>query len=297
METTLKVKFVAFDQATPDLFAKAESKLRRQCASLLFETSDKRADIIYFISGGSELEAVNTLDKSLSTLLLAGAANNAWAAATEVKAFANQNGIETQLVSFDTINLEEQLIQHLKIISSFEKLKGQRLGLIGSVSDWLVSSDVSAETLKKVFGIELIQLPYEELEDYLTYPEDPQMKTLFPNLIQQQSQLGSVSSFLKDVVAQNKLDAITIQCFRMVKEKSVTACLPVALINHNGIPAGCEGDLVSISAIMLVKALTGIIPWMANMVAVESTHILFAHCTIPLQHSKYFEIYTHYESY
>lgn len=57
--------------------------------------------------------------------------------------------------------------------------------------------------------------------------------------------------FLKEVICTNQLDAITLECFDMVNNHSVTACLALALLNSRGVVAGCEGDLVSLPGMRL----------------------------------------------
>jgi L-fucose isomerase-like protein len=66
----------------------------------------------------------------------------------------------------------------------------------------------------------------------------------------------------------------------MVKKDCVTACLPLAKFNNDGIPAGCEGDLTAIVGMMLCKELTGTIPWTANVNKVTDEVCMFSHCTI-----------------
>jgi L-fucose isomerase-like protein len=295
MSNKIKIKFIAFSGAEKIVFDQIRQKLE-VVPGLNFEESSENADALYFLSGGSEQFAIDSLVKSSINLLIAGRENNAWAAATEVKAWANMNGFEAVMIPADDIMNSEKLEQYIQIKRSFDRLNGQRVGLIGEVSDWLVASSVSPSLMKEKLGIELVGLLYENLPDYLSFPEDEQIKLLFPSLDSQQTEIASVSSFLKDTVLQNQLDALTIQCFRMVREKEVTACLPVALMNYNGIPAGCEGDLVSIVSIMLLKEITGQIAWMANVASVDEKSILLAHCTAPLQLAENFRIKTHYET-
>ncbi|MBS4062193.1 MAG: hypothetical protein KG029_17480 [Bacteroidetes bacterium] len=295
MSDKIKLKFIAFAGAEQNLYDQVKGKLDTT-PGLNYEESNENADALYFISGGSEQFAIDSLVKGSINLLIAGKENNAWAAATEVKAWASMNGFEAVMIPADDIMNTEKLEMYIQIIRAFDRLNGQRLGLIGEVSDWLVASSVSQSSMMEIFGIELINLPYDQLQDYLGYPEDEQVGVLFPSLAAQQSELASVSSFLKDTVRQNQLDALTIQCFRMVREKEVTACLPVALMNYNGIPAGCEGDLVSIISIMFLKEILGQIAWMANVATVNDSSILLAHCTAPLQLAESFQIKTHYET-
>jgi len=82
---------------------------------------------------------------------------------------------------------------------------------------------------------------------------------------------GKVSSMLKKVIEDHKLDAITVECFSLVQEKNVTACLGLSFLNDLGIPAGCEGDICSIIGLMIAKELTGALPWMANIAGISGS--------------------------
>jgi L-fucose isomerase-like protein len=61
-------------------------------------------------------------------------------------------------------------------------------------------------------------------------------------------------------------------------------------------PAGCEGDLVSLTGMVLIKALTGKIPWMANLAGIKDGKVWFSHCTVPFNLIDSYEINTHYET-
>ncbi len=288
---------VAFQGAGEEMIAKAARHLQQIFDELKKdEPSLTVCPLIYFISGGSEQQAIMLLRHGTLNLLVAGSGNNAWAAATEVKAYAMQHGFQAQLIAEYAPDFKQQLVQWMKVKTAFDRLSGQRLGLLGNVSDWLVASAPEEALLRQRFGIELIGLPLDAMPDYLHSTHDPQFQQCFAHNTIQPEVLASVSGFLKQAVADHRLDALTLQCFRLVKEKGVTACLPIALMNFNGIPGGCEGDLVSIAGIMLLKELTGHIAWMANMVKVETDKILLAHCTVPLQYAKKTTINSHFET-
>ena len=294
---TSNTSIVAFQGASEEMIAKAARHLQQIFDELKkVEPSLTVCPLIYFISGGSEQQAIMLLRHGTLNLLVAGSGNNAWAAATEVKAYAMQHGFQAQLIAEYAPDFKQQLVQWMKVKTAFDRLSGQRLGLLGNVSDWLVASAPEEALLRKRFGIELIGLPLDAMPDYLHSTHDPQFQQCFAHNTIQPEALASVSGFLKQAVADHRLDALTLQCFRLVKEKGVTACLPIALMNFNGIPAGCEGDLVSIAGIMLLKELTGHIAWMANMVKVETDKILLAHCTVPLQYAKKTTINSHFET-
>ncbi|PKP54108.1 MAG: hypothetical protein CVT92_00835 [Bacteroidetes bacterium HGW-Bacteroidetes-1] len=296
MQEVIRLKFLAFTEAPDEVITEAEMKLISLNPDLKFERVEENADGVYFVSGGSENFARESLLPSEINILIAGKENNAWAAATEVKAWASQHDLQSVLISADEPNFVVHLHQYVMIKQSYTRLKGQRLGLIGEVSDWLIASSFTPELVMQKFGLELLQYSYGDLPDYLSFPDDKEFSAMFPSLQSQQKELTSISSFLKNTIAVNHLDGLTIQCFRMVRERGVTACLPVGMLNSKGLPVGCEGDLVSIFSIMLMKELIGQIAWMANLVSLNEESILLAHCTAPLKPSTLYQIKTHYET-
>jgi L-fucose isomerase-like protein len=203
------------------------------------------------------------------------------AAATEVKAYFNQNKIRSILLDYDEGWTKEFAANLYAVKNGLNNLRGQQLGLIGDVSEWLVASNFDPSLLQTTLGIHLKHIPWKSLLTFQSMVASDELIRTF--LIDDPSQLEETSkvyTLLKGCLCAEKLDAITVECFSLVRDHGVTACLPLAKFNTEGIPAGCEGDLVSIVGMMAAKAITGIIPWMANTVKVAEERSLFAHCTI-----------------
>jgi L-fucose isomerase-like protein len=81
-----------------------------------------------------------------------------------------------------------------------------------------------------------------------------------------------------------------------VQENDVTACLGLSYLNDLGIPAGCEGDLCSITGMMIAREIFGELPWMANVASIQGNEVLFAHCTAPTAILSEHHINTHFET-
>ena len=62
---------------------------------------------------------------------------------------------------------------------------------------------------------------------------------------------------IKKVCEEEKLEALTLSCFKLIEQIDTTGCLALSLLNDDGIMAGCEGDLQSIFTLLAVKSLTG----------------------------------------
>lgn len=294
---SLRVKPVAFRNAPDHLVSEKTSSLRSMGPDLAFELVEKEPDVIWFLSGGSEREAISHLSTDRFTLLLAGFEDNAFAAAMEVKAWAGREGVPVMLVSFDEAAQKGFLQQYEKVCRSLRMLAGQRAGLIGGVSHWLVASGFPLELASQRFGVDITHFSWDRLPGYRGYAADPDfLKEFQGHGIDQLEAEAGVYGFLKEVIRANQLDAITLECFDMVNDHSVTACLALALLNSRGIVAGCEGDLVSMVGMMLIRSLTGHIPWMANVAGYTDGRVILAHCTAPLNLVNDFRLDTHFET-
>lgn len=295
--TPLKIKLLAFRGVPDAVFENADTQLQKLIASENYVLDDENPDVLYFLSGGSEMPATEVVTPGRFYILIGSRHNNSYASATEVKAWMNARGIPSLLLDEDEADTRAVLENYLKVRSALENLKEQRAGLIGNVSDWLISSAIEATLLKEKTGIQLIQIPWEKLKHFSEFEPSETFLNAFAghNNIDLQD-TARVYSMLADTIAANKLDAITVECFPMVKKDGVTACLPLAKFNNDGFPAGCEGDITAITGMMLGKELSGMVPWIANTNKVTNDLCVFSHCTIAPCLIDNMQIKTHFET-
>lgn len=293
----MKVTPVAFRNAPGRLLSEKTSSLRAMFPDHAFEMVDQHPDVVWFLSGGSEREAISYLTPDRFTLLLAGFEDNAFAAAMEVKAWADREGVSTMLVALEDAAQSGILHTFDQVCTALRLLDGQRAGLIGGVSHWLVASDFPLKLARQRFGVDITQFSWDRLPDYRGYAADPDFLEVFRGSgIEELKAEAGVYGFLKELIDNHQLDAVTLECFDMVNDHSVTACLALALLNSRGIVAGCEGDLVSMLGMMLIRTLTGQIPWMANVAGYTDGKVVLAHCTAPLYLVSDFRLDTHFET-
>lgn len=293
----LNIQTVAYRNAPESLAENSRKALRESFPRINLRFVSDKADVIFFLSGGSEQEAIKAMQAGKYYLLLGGPGHNAWAAATEVKAWAGSKGISARLVSMEDAVNAQALNDFAAITTAFKRLQGKQTGLIGNVSHWLVASAFPLNLVKERFGINIRHLQWGNLPDYLGYPPDPEFldtfRTKTDTTLENEAR---IYSFLQARIKEYDLSGLTLECFNMVNERNVTACLALAMLNSRGIAAGCEGDLVSLTGMMLVQALTGTIPWMANLAEIRTKSILFAHCTAPLNLLNDYKVLTHFET-
>ena len=292
----IPVKTLAYSGASEKQHIDAMENLNQMFGPHL-HAADEEIQILYFLSGGSEAEAIKKLDSKTFQLLIAAGQSNAFASATEVKAYSNAHGYNTELLFLDEPVDRQRFEKYLSVLGALERIKGKRLGLIGEISDWLVASDIDGGLLKNKLGIELQTIPWKDVGDFTEYMADPSFLECYHAPRQYKLEdAGKVNSMLKAVIDKYKLDAITVECFSLVQQKEVTACLSLSFLNDIGIPAGCEGDLCSITGMMIVNELCGELPWMANIAGIRANDVLLAHCTAPTNVLSEHHINTHFET-
>ncbi|MBE0639745.1 MAG: hypothetical protein IH598_14600 [Bacteroidales bacterium] len=293
----IPARMLAFDKAPAEIFTRGEKNLRKFFSGFDFDFSSASPFLLIFLSGGSERSAIESVAKNHFYILLAFEENNSWAAATETKAWMDQNNIDCLLADMNNAGDRTMVSLFLNTITALERLKGKKIGLIGEVSDWLIASDIERDLLVDKLGIRLEKINWNSVPDFKSLDPDPSFleKYSYKNLgaIIEAAKVQHALSKIREV---RQLDALTIECFSLVQTEGVTACLALSYFNDKGIPAGCEGDLVSMVGMMLVQAITGIIPWMANLVKVGSDLVKFAHCTAPTHLLETFDIDTHFET-
>ena len=262
-------------------------------------------DLIYVRTGGTEgifqrllPQLVARSDKPF--YLLASDKSNSLAASLEILSFLRQQGRQGEILhgSPDYISTRIQVL--CRVESALKRLRQCRLGIIGKPSDWLIASYADADAVQKILGIELLEIPMQELLDTLSATPEPAPTEHCDMPAVNEALPGACRIYeaLKDVVQKHDLQGFTIRCFDLLDSVHNTGCWALAKLNAEGYVAGCEGDVPTMLTMMLLRALTDISSFQANPASInpETGEILFAHCTIPFDMVGRYELDTHFES-
>ncbi|HBB91188.1 MAG: hypothetical protein A2X22_00695 [Bacteroidetes bacterium GWF2_49_14] len=259
--------------------------------------SDHTPEAILFITGGSEKAALQRIAKRQNILLVAYPERNAYAAACEVKSYLDRTGCASHLFNLGSRDDRAALEQMIHIRLSVKQFSQSRIGIVGAESEWLVNSMPDTVNIRARFGFRLVKIPWSMLDDVTSWPVSPDFLDFFESYRSNQFEDHSrVYGKILEIIDENKLDAVTVECFPLVKNQGITACPALALLNNQGIPAGCEGDLVSLTGMLLLHCLTGQVPWMANLAGIQDGKIWLSHCTVPFSMVTGYTITTHYET-
>jgi len=293
----LKIKLLAFQGAPDAVYHNAIPRIEKLISKEDYELTDSHPDVLFFLSGGSERPAMEMVSAGNFYLLIGSQHDNSYASATEVKAYLNDKKIPSMLIDEEEAETKAFFQDFITVKQALRSLKGQKLGLIGQISDWLISSAIPAEILQAKLGIDYIEIPWDKLAHFSEFKASEAFLDSFScEKHFDLTETAKVSELLTDTIQKWDLDAITVECFPLVQKDSVTACLPLAKFNNEGIPAGCEGDLTAIAGMMLCKELTGTIPWIANINKATDHVCMFSHCTIAPGLVSGFSVKTHFET-
>ncbi|ADQ14228.1 L-fucose isomerase-like protein [Halanaerobium hydrogeniformans] len=272
--------------------------------------SDYDLTINFIKSGGSEKNFARIFEYLPQPVYLyAVELHNSLPAALEILSFVNARGAEAKILHGENEDLLVEIKELIEYRRIRNKISEAKIGVIGKPSDWLIGSQVDREHAAQHWGTEFIDIEMEEVYSALKNIEQKEAEKVAEQyFIKAEKMLESSKAdlikaaeiylALKKLAVDYDLDALTIRCFDLVEKINNTGCLALALLNDEGITAGCEGDIAAVFTMYLAAQLTGETPFMANPVKIDSKkdQINFAHCTVPLSISEKFILRSHFET-
>ena len=257
--------------------------------------SDFGADgpaFIFVRTGGTEslfVQVLPSLPADAPLYLLASGKSNSLPAAMEILSYLNARGRRGEILHGSPSHIAARMREIERIDAARRALRGLRLGVVGHPSDWLIASQADPSAVRDRLGMELIDIPMEELLGAISS---------LPAGESVQDGAQRIYAALKTLVARYCLGGLTLRCFDLLGTVCNTGCLALAKLNEEGIVASCEGDVPALLSMCISKALTGVSGFQANPSRIdpESGEVVFAHCTVPLNMVDSYCFDTHYES-
>lgn len=267
-------------------------------------------DIIFVRTGGTEsLFEEQFTRMGGKILLLTSGKSNSLAASMEILSYLNQKGRKGEILHGSAQYIAGRISLLAKVAAARKSLQGMRLGVIGKPSDWLISSKADPIAVKEKLGVELVDIDMDELveliREELSCPEmeldaalRERLESAAPAVRQYNEGALAIYRALKRLVLKYRLYGLTLRCFDLLTSVGNTGCLALAMLNSEGIPAGCEGDVPALMSMAVGHALTGSCGFQANPSRIDpqTGEILFAHCTVPFDMLRDYSFNTHFES-
>ena len=249
-----------------------------------------------------DVEMMCSPHRPKAVTMIADGRNNSLAASLEILTYLENIGVEGKILH----GTNEEIISTLVETWHAASLQG-RIGLFGPPSDWLIASGVDRDYLCQHYGIETIDIVLQRVIDGIKAVPQSEAEKVAQSMVNRAKAVKEPSDAdmmeaakaylaIRKICQEEHLDAMTIRCFDIVKACGTTSCLALALLNDEGIVAGCEGDMQTLLSMFLAKRLCGEVAFMANPSQLTDKSSMLAHCTIPLTMCDETVVRTHFES-
>lgn len=266
--------------------------------------------ILFIATGGVERLVIQHFEfLPRPAILLADGMQNSLAAALEISAWLRGRGMKSEILHGELSEIIKRIFVLHSNFKAQRNLFGMRIGVIGTPSSWLIASNVDYLLAKRRWGVVYTDIPLERIYQYYGQITDDEVgeacatlaaKALACREATPEDLIKAMRLYraVKKVVEEDKLNAVTLSCFRMIEQVGTTGCLALALLNDEGIIAGCEGDLQSIFTMLAIKVLTGKPAFMTNpsLINARTNEIILAHCTVGIAQTEKFIIRNHFET-
>ena len=279
----------------------------------VYEISED-GEVFFFIeSGGTEEEfKSHFLEYKEPYNLIATDANNSLPASLEICSFLKSKNLAYNLYHgrkediIDVLSKKRSLEnnQNQALKTNEKILQNKRYGLVGKPSDWLIASNVDFKEAKERFGVDLIDISYDEFLSEIKHAKDIVDPVVFETKLNEKVSEEVLEGALKiysalySIIKKHNLDGLTVRCFDLLGTLHNTSCLALAILNSQGYIATCEGDVPAMLTMAIIKEKFNQSSFQVNpsFINEKEQYGYFAHCTIPLDMVISYKFDTHFES-
>ena len=275
----------------------------QNCSLQEYRNSD--FSLIFIMTGGTEGIFLKNFDilSSKPCYLLTSGESNSLAASMEILSYLRNRGYRGEILHGSAQRIADRINSLYRIDKLFKKLNQAKVGTIGGSSDWLIDSEPDEDAYKNILGIETVHISMQELLDeihtggYQPNQWTEKLMSLGYNKSEMEKSLN-VYGAVKRLVDKYSLSAVTVRCFDLLSTVHTTGCLALAILNSEGIYAGCEGDMPSLISMFILGEISQKPVFMCNLnhIDTEKNELIFAHCTLPANMPYEMSLTTHYES-
>lgn len=266
--------------------------------------------ILFIATGGVERLVIQHFESlPRPAIILADGMQNSLAAALEISSWLRGRGMKSEILHGELSEIVKRIFVLHSNFTAQRNLFGMRIGVMGIPSNWLVASNVDYLLAKRRWGVEYTDIPLERIYEYFDRITDDEVgescallagKALACREASAEDMIKAMRLYraIKRIVEEERLSALTLSCFRLIERTGTTGCLALALLNDEGVIAGCEGDLQSVFTMLAAKVLTGKPAFMANpsMINARTNEVILAHCTIGFKQTEQYIIRNHFET-
>ena len=258
---------------------------------------DRRVFSVVFVASGGVEKAFAQYCEQLPhpLFLLADGDCNSLGAALEMAAWARQRGVQAEILHGESCEVLSRLSDACNYFMLLQGMQQKRIGVVGGIVPWLIASNVDYLLAKRRWGVEYADIPMERLSRCFGEVTEEDMAPELSYLAQQAEKVCNASpqellkalrvyKAVKRICEEERLDAVTLNCPALAEHLQTTGCLALSLLNNEGIPAVCDGDLQAAFTMLVVKMMTGRTGLMATPVSIDRRYneMWLSYCFVSL---------------
>ena len=277
----------------------------------LEQTLPDGATMVLVGSGGVEEMVKANIDRLPPyVVLIADGLKNSLAASLEILSWMRLNNRYGRVLHGPVDFIMQGIDDYAAASEAVARLRGRRVGVVGKPSGWLIASNVDYAAMRDRWGIEMVDIPLDEVVQGYEAVGNDEVQDITDAFISKAVGIKEPSRdevvkamrlyrSVKAIVERYRLDAFTLNCFDLIPTTHTTGCVALALLNQEGIPAGCEGDEQTLLTMLAAQVATDEMTFMANPSKIldHTAHeMVFAHCTIAPAMTDRYIVRDHYES-
>lgn len=266
--------------------------------------------IVFIGTGGVEGLVVEHFEQlPAPAVILADGMQNSLAASLEIAAWLRTKGVGSEILHGEFADIIERIKVLHRNFRAMRSLAGMRVGVIGTPSSWLIASNVDYASAREKWGVEFVDVALERVFEEYERVDSAEVGEPSAAFVAKAAAIREASpeditkamrlyAAIRNICEKERLDALTLSCFSLLDRTKTTGCLALALLNDEGIVAGCEGDIQTVFTLLAAKAVTGVTGFMANPSKMDpqTGQIVFAHCTVGLSQTESYVVRNHFES-
>jgi len=211
-----------------------------------------------------------------------------------------------------------EVLWRLRALYGLKNAVGTRIVAIGDAGGWGIGYKLGPQTAREIWKLDIKPVTYQDLEPMIKKMREDQKaveearRQTDEYLAQKGISIHTDKKFLvnaflltrifKELMEKADAPAITVHhCMGTIMPMSqTTACMPLSLLNDEGLMAFCESDFVVIPSGILLRYISGKPMFLNDPTYPYDGVVTLAHCTAPRRmNGKDFEptkVLTHYES-
>jgi hypothetical protein len=212
----------------------------------------------------------------------------------------------------------DKLLRRLRALHGLKQTIGKRIVAVGGASGWGAGGASAPHIAATLWKLDIVDYPYSELGKCLDAAmKDADLRNRSATRASEYLRIAGtkletkrgffenaflLDSVLRQVMSEAGTDAITINaCMGTIMPISkTTACLPLSLMNDDGMLAFCESDFVVIPSGILLHYISGKPVFLNDPTFPHDGIVTLAHCTAPRRmdgrRPEPARILTHFES-